>query len=59
MTETLELSRKGLATKKQLEEWQTRTNEPLTWGLALSGQDVVIFIFSNMAAVIRAGYFLI
>ncbi len=27
----------------------------LTWGLALLGQDVVIFISSNMAAVVRAG----
>jgi len=26
-----------------------------TWGFAILGQDVVIFIFSNMAAVVRAG----
>ncbi len=26
-----------------------------TWGLAILGQDVVIFIISNMAAVVRAG----
>jgi hypothetical protein len=30
---------------------------PVTLGLALLGQDVVIFIFSNMAAVVRAGRF--
>jgi hypothetical protein len=29
--------------------------ERTTWGLALLGQDVVIFFFSNMAAVVRAG----
>jgi len=28
-----------------------------TLGLALLGQDIVIFIFSNMAAVVRAGRF--
>ena len=27
----------------------------LTWGFAILGQDVVIFIFSNIAAVVRAG----
>ena len=32
-----------------------KSNEPLTWGFAILGQDVVIFIFSNMAAVVRAG----
>ena len=26
-----------------------------TWGLAILGQDIVIFIISNMAAVVRAG----
>jgi hypothetical protein len=26
-----------------------------TWGFAILGQDVVIFIISNMAAVVRAG----
>jgi len=35
----------------------TEKHEPLTWGLALLGQDVVIFIISNMAAVVRAGRF--
>ena len=34
-----------------------KNNEPLTWGLALLGHDVVIFISSNMAAVVRAGRF--
>jgi hypothetical protein len=33
----------------------TKKGMQLTWGLALLGQDVVIFIFSNMAAVVRAG----
>ena len=28
LTEILELSWRGLATKKQLEEWQTRTSNP-------------------------------
>ena len=28
---------------------------PPTWGFAILGQDVVIFIISNMAAVVRAG----
>jgi len=32
-----------------------REKQPLTWGLAILGQDDVIFIFSNMAAVVRAG----
>jgi hypothetical protein len=31
-----------------------KKNERLTWGLALLGQDVVILISSNMAAVVRA-----
>jgi hypothetical protein len=29
--------------------------ERTTWGFAILGQDVVIFIISNMAAVVRAG----
>jgi hypothetical protein len=29
--------------------------QPPTWGFAILGQDVVTFIFSNMAAVVRAG----
>jgi len=28
---------------------------PTTWGLAILGRDVVIFVFSNVAAVVRAG----
>jgi hypothetical protein len=32
-----------------------RIKQRTTWGLALLGQDVVIFISSNMAAFVRAG----
>ena len=32
--------------------------EPLVWRLALLGKDVIIFIISNTAAVVRAGRFL-
>jgi hypothetical protein len=35
-------------------QW-TRTQAANTWGLAILGQDDVIFIFSNIAAVVRAG----
>jgi hypothetical protein len=35
----------------------TKKGERTTWGLALLGQDVIIFIFSNMAAVVQAGRF--
>jgi len=34
---------------------RTKKCLPLTWGFAILGQDVVIFIFSNMEAVVRAG----
>ena len=37
------------------ENLTTKMGERLTWGLAKLGQDVVIFIISNMAAVVRAG----
>ena len=32
---------------------------PPTWGFAILGQDVVIFIISNMAAVVPAGQTLV
>jgi hypothetical protein len=37
--------------------WLPRQGFSTTLGLALLGQDVVIFISSNMAAVVRAGRF--
>jgi hypothetical protein len=34
---------------------KAKKGEHITWGLALLGQDIVIFIINNMAAVVRAG----
>jgi hypothetical protein len=39
----------------QLKNTDTILKLPLTGGLALLGEDVVIFIISNMAAVVRSG----
>ena len=36
-------------------ETRKQNNERLTWGFAILGLDVVIFIISNIAAVVRAG----